>query len=774
MSWLASSLRRCRGSAAWRRGIPPLAAAIGILTAGGLRWWPLVLALELFGGWIVAGLDAGAIAVYAVPTVIEALLAAGLLRRLVLRFERGEDAIVLAGVSLAVALTGATLAAAVGAVVQAGPVNGIGLWACWWMSDAATMTTLLPLVLLVVNRAHGTLSVPRRAIAATEIPAIFAASVGLVVGSAVLFAMAPGSSGIFTALWVVPIAWMAVRYERLMAGLVVAVTAATAFFAFTSPGMPTEALEVVSLQATLVATGLIGVLVSASIAGRRRAFARLEHEEERLRRSEALLADAAAIGGVGSWESEPGSGSAIWSEELYRIAGLPQGAPVDAETLPGLLAPADADRLRASLASATSTGPLTVQLTSPSAVPRTLVVAWRQVADGTAPHRRVVGVVRDVTEERALQSQLQQAQRVESIGMLAGGVAHDFNNLLTAIAGFADFARLSADEGRSPADDLEQVQATVARARSLTDQLLAYSRRAVVSPRDVDLGDVVDAVAPMLRRLLGEHVEIIVTHREPATVRIDPGQLDQVLVNLAVNARDAMPGGGRLQISTGRVAVGGVDRARMEVQDDGTGIEPAVLDQIFMPFYTTKGRGEGTGLGLSTVFGIVTQAGGTIEATSRVGEGTTFRVDLPAVDAAALERRPAVVAASPTGRGRVLYVEDEDGVRMVGMRALSRAGFRVVAAATAAEARALAGDERPDILVTDIVLPGGVDGISFADEMRARWPSLPVLLVSGYSERTPPPWAPLLPKPFTIDQLVHAVTRQLLGADADASPAHRE
>jgi len=758
---VALPLPRVDGLAPW---YPPLVVAVGIMVSGGLRWWPLVLSVELFGGWLLAGSDIGAILVFALPTVVEAAIAAVVLRRLFLKFERGEDALLLVAVSLAVAVAGATIAAALAVATNAAGVDAAKLWFLWWMSDVTTLATLLPLVLLVVNRATGTLAVPRRKVAPTEIPVIFAVSVGTVIASAGVFALHTGQSGVFSALWVIPIAWMAVRYERLMAALVAAVMAATAFLAFTLPATPDTA-DILGLQASLVATGLIGTLVSASLAGRRTAIAALEREEDRLRRSEALLADAASIGGIGSWEVDPESGEATWSDELYRITGIAPGTLVDADSLPSLLLPADAERLRAAMAGAGSRAALSLRLEAGDGRARVVVVAWRGQT-GADGRPRTVGVVRDVTDERALQEQLLQAQRVESIGMLAGGVAHDFNNLLTAIAGFTEFARLSVEAGESPDADLAQVQAAVERARSLTGQLLAYGRRAIVHPRPVDLGAAVEAMSPMLGRLLGEHIEVRTERDQRAVAVLDPGQLDQVLVNLAVNARDAMPSGGHLRIASGRTGSDG-DTAWLEVQDSGAGMDPEVIERIFLPFFTTKERGRGTGLGLSTVYGIVTQAGGTIRVTSQPGAGSTFRVEFPAAEPAAHETiapaRPDVAA----GRANVLYVEDEELVRRVGERALARAGFAVSTAQTAAEARQLADRARPDVLVTDVVLPGGVDGITLAEGLRARWPSLPVLLVSGYSEREPPDWAPLLAKPFEPNQLAAAVAALLRAMPAE-------
>jgi two-component system, cell cycle sensor histidine kinase and response regulator CckA len=503
-------------------------------------------------------------------------------------------------------------------------------------------------------------------------------------------------------------------------------------------------------------------------------------EEQHVRRSEALLADAAAIGRIGSWEIESTTGAISWSEELYRIVGLPLGGPVDPSTLVALVHPDDRDAVAAAFAaSAPAATPLGFRILARDGLERSLIASRRFVPAEDGEGGREVGVVRDVTEERAVEERLRLAQRMESLGLLAGGVAHDFNNLLTAISGFADLARLAAADGMTPDEDLAQVQAAVERARELTAQLLAFGRRAMVRPRPVALGSAIEMLVPMLRRLLGEHITILTELDPDAAAVIDPGQLDQVIVNLAVNARDAMQQGGHLRIAAGRSTTHGGDGttslAWIEVEDDGGGIAPDLLDRIFLPFFTTKERGKGTGLGLSTAQGIVDQAGGRMEVTSRLGEGTMFRVELPGVVMAAKEEVAArgVATGAALRDALVLLVEDEDLVRRVGERVLSRAGCRVVTAATMPDAIAVADRGRPDILVTDVVLPGLGDGIALAETLRARWPDLPVLIVSGYSERLPPTWAALLVKPYHVDALVEAV-RGLLdpgpAAGTSASP----
>ncbi len=504
-------------------------------------------------------------------------------------------------------------------------------------------------------------------------------------------------------------------------------------------------------------------------------------EEERLRRGQALLADAAAIGRIGSWELDPLTGSVTWADELYRIAGMEPGMSVDARTLAELAHPEDRELVDAALARrAEGNSGITFRLLGRDGVERSVLMAWRHVP-GAHGGGREVGVVRDATEERQLEARLRQVQRLESIGMLAGGVAHDFNNLLTAIGGFADLAIAAVADGESPDAELAQIQSAVDRARSLTSQLLAFGRRAIVTPQPVDLARAVEALVPILRRVLGERIVILSELKPGAVALIDPGQLDQVVVNLAVNARDAMPDGGTLRIAVGAgdcrraraadqreppepagrdVAADGTPAtcAWIEVEDDGTGIPADVLDQIFLPFFTTKQRGHGTGLGLATVQGIVAQADGTITVRSRPGEGAAFRIELPAVPAVPVsEPVPARREAHGTASGLVLLVEDEDLVRRVGERVLARAGFTVVTATNVPDALKLADRERPDILVTDVVLPGVGDGIALAETLRERWPDLPVVITTGYTEQAPPRWATLLTKPFDLDALASAV-----------------
>jgi PAS domain S-box-containing protein len=368
------------------------------------------------------------------------------------------------------------------------------------------------------------------------------------------------------------------------------------------------------------------------------------------------------------------------------------------------------------------------------------LASWPQCRDGVAIAVQAIG--RDVTERRRLEEDLRQAQKMESVGKLAGGIAHDFNNLLTAIIGYASLAEAEQTPGTALHEWIEQIRRSGEQAATLTSQLLAFGRRQVLRPVDLDLNAVVDDIQKMLRRLIGERIELVV-HLAPdlARVRADRSQIEQVIVNLVVNARDAMPRGGRLTISTDNAPPPG-GHAVLSVDDTGEGIAPAILERIFEPFFTTKPLGRGTGLGLATVYGIVKQSGGDIQVQSAPARGARFTVLLPTVSSSSEAVEPQVSAraqgdapASARVRGAtVLIVEDDPGVRSFAAQVLRDAGTIVFEAGNAAEALAIAAREsKPlDLLLTDVVLPG-IDGGDLAGRLRALRPGLRVLFMSGYT-----------------------------------------
>jgi two-component system, cell cycle sensor histidine kinase and response regulator CckA len=340
---------------------------------------------------------------------------------------------------------------------------------------------------------------------------------------------------------------------------------------------------------------------------------------------------------------------------------------------------------------------------------------------------RAISFVVDVSERHRLEDQLRQAQKLEAIGLLAGGVAHDFNNLLSVILSYAGFLTDALPEGDARRDDVGEIRTAAERAADLTRQLLAFSRRQMLQPRVLDLNAIVTGTQKMLRRLLPESIELrLALAPSVPAVKVDPGQIEQVIMNLAVNARDAMPEGGTLELAT-RAVPEGLD---LSVRDTGTGMDRATLARIFEPFFTTKGQGRGTGLGLSTVHGIVQQSGGKLSVESEVGRGTVFTIFLPAATDAAATKTVAT-AGAPRGGETILLVEDDPQVRKAVRLVLERAGYRVVECATPADA--LERCDGIDLLLTDVVMPK-MNGRELAEAVRQRRPATRVLYMSGYTD----------------------------------------
>ncbi|MEA2746800.1 MAG: two-component system, cell cycle sensor histidine kinase and response regulator CckA, partial [Myxococcales bacterium] len=400
--------------------------------------------------------------------------------------------------------------------------------------------------------------------------------------------------------------------------------------------------------------------------------------------------------------------------------------------------------------------------------------------------RSYSALVRDLTQRLRLEEQVRQAQKMEAIGRLAGGVAHDFNNLLAAIYGFVYHGLKGLEPGSPVRADLEEIQEAARRAGELTTQLLAFARKQRVEPRVFDLNELVLSMDRLLRRVLGDDVELVTrASSDLGSVEADPGQIEQVILNLAVNARDAMPNGGALTIETGTVHIGedyaasqtGITPgpfAMLALSDTGTGMTREVLDHVFEPFFTTKAAGEGTGLGLATSYGIVKQAGGYIWVYSEPGRGTTFKIYLPRSSKEATSRTQGMVA-SPSAKGEtILLVEDHAMLRGISTRGLEALGYVVIAAQSGEEAIGLAAAHRGtiDLLLTDVVMPK-MSGHEVAERLTTLRPGLRVLYVSGYTEstmlRSGEPWPPaqFLAKPFTPDQLARKV-RGVLDAPVSA------
>ena len=395
------------------------------------------------------------------------------------------------------------------------------------------------------------------------------------------------------------------------------------------------------------------------------------------------------------------------------------------------------------------------------------------IHDAEGKRTRMIGSMQDVTDRNQLEEELRQTQKLEAIGKLAGGIAHDFNNLLTVITSYSELVLSELAEEAAHRADIEEIRRAANRASALTRQLLAFSRRQVLQPRDLDLNGVVASVESMLGRIIGEGITLIFNPGENVgTVRADPGQLEQVLLNLAVNARDAMPEGGTLTLATSRLmalhAAAG-DFVQLTVADTGIGMDEATIARAFEPFFTTKSLGDGTGLGLSTVHGIVTQSGGRIEVDSAPGVGTTFRIFLPVVNARAQqqEETPAGRVAAGTASGTILLVEDEEAVRLIVRRTLTRQGYVVVEACNGVEALRIlkTRSEDIDLILTDLVMPE-MGGRKLVKRVRELYENPPhVVYMSGYAETDALPVDDfgggdvLLEKPFTIQELLAVVGR---------------
>ncbi len=510
--------------------------------------------------------------------------------------------------------------------------------------------------------------------------------------------------------------------------------------------------------------------------------------EEVVRRSEERFRVLALTTSDIVYDWDPATGREWWSENITSILGYQPGEiRFVADDWQALLHPDERDQVRESYESALATG-ATIWREEYRFRRKDGNYAWvldrawiERGPDGAV--RRVIGAMLDVTSLREArealrrsEDQLRQAAKMEAVGRLAGGVAHDFNNLLTSVLGHADLVLEALRPGDPLHDDLEEIKAAGTRAAALTQQLLAFSRKQVLEPRVLDLNVVVSGISRMLRRTIGEDV-ILVTRLAPdlGQVRADPVQMEQVLLNLAVNARDAMPDGGRLTIETGNIILPSGPGVRLRVQDTGVGMTEEVRLRLFEPFFTTKEVGKGTGLGLATAYGVVQQSGGSIGVTSAPGEGTTFEIDLPQVRAEDPLPAAAPAVAGGGGSETVLLVEDEEAVRNLTRRVLEQHGYTVLSAPNGEVALELAraSDDVIHVLLTDVVMPG-LSGPRLAEILMAERPGLRCLFMSGYaasalgSRHLQQGERSFLQKPFTTRQLLQRL-RETLEAPVPSS-----
>jgi PAS domain S-box-containing protein len=510
----------------------------------------------------------------------------------------------------------------------------------------------------------------------------------------------------------------------------------------------------------------------------------VEEHATALRRSEERTNYALGSARMGVWELDMLTDALTWSETMAPVFGLtPEQVPTTARAFFALIHPDDRQAVENGFAKATLEGidfDVEFRVTWPDGSTRWLSGRGRTERDADGKAVRALGINADISDRKSLEAQFRQAQKMEAVGQLAGGVAHDFNNLLTVILGYSSFVIESFAPQDPRRADMEEVILAGERAVALTGQLLAFSRKQVLQPSIVDLNSLVTGVRQLLSRLIGEHVELVsVLAPDLDAVRADAGQLEQVLMNLAVNARDAMPSGGRLAIETANVEL---DQSFMRdvlihpgpyvmlaVSDTGIGMSEETKRRLFEPFFTTKEQGKGTGLGLATVYGIVKQSGGYIWVYSEAGKGTAFKVYLPRANRGGeVHQRTTTAEAVTPATETVLIVEDEDAVRVLTRRILEKAGYQVFDAQNAQQAEALFEQHRElvHVLVTDVVMPGG-SGPQLFTRLAQLCPRLKVLYVSGYTDDTIvhhgqlDPDVELLQKPFTADALNRRIRKVL-------------
>jgi PAS domain S-box-containing protein len=482
--------------------------------------------------------------------------------------------------------------------------------------------------------------------------------------------------------------------------------------------------------------------------------------EEKLRESERLLTEAQRLGKIGSWEWTPAEDKVIWSAEMYVIFGIaPEAGGLTTEMTMRAFPSEDramvAEVMRRTL-EGRETQPIECRIIRPDGTAAYVYGRGEAVRDARGGLVKMTGIFQDITERkqaeealRLVEEQLHQSQKMEAVGQLAGGIAHDFNNLLTAILGYSDLI-LSSESSTvgEVRPDMEEIRRAGERASALTQQILAFSRRQTLRPQVVLLDKVLRGIEPLLRRTIGEDIDLeIIESTGLAPVEVDPHHFEQVVMNLVLNARDAMPSGGRLTVETANVELDEEfskthaatlpgSYVLFRVSDTGMGMDEATQDRIFEPFFTTKAAGAGTGLGLATVYGIIKQSNGSLFVTSAPGMGSSIAIYLPRATQPQVPAEALIpLHVSAPGHETVMVVEDEEALRGLILRIMGAAGYKTLIFSSAQEALAALekGEAGVDLLLTDVMLPGPIQGHDLAQIIRTSRPQLPVLYMSGYA-----------------------------------------
>ena len=760
-------------SSAW----PPSGIALAALLLLGRRFWPAIT-LGAFVVNLTGGIAPLAAATIAVGNTLEGLLGAWLLTTIA-GFRTAPEPLSRLRDVLALAVLGAVVSTPVAATVGVTVLTVFGgapaipygtAWLAWWTGDAIGILLVTPLILTWVR--GGRLRVTARdAVEATTLAIV------LVAFTVVLF-QAPFSY--VYAIFPVTI-WAALRFGLRGAATASFVVSALAIW-YTVRGVgpfatSTPAHNLFQLQTFISLLALTTLILAAVIAERRMAEAALQ----RSRRQHQDIVQYASVGVI----QTDGDGKILLANPA--LAGI-LGYEAPEELVGRNVAddvywdPAQRDAIIARNEVLAGGVALELQWKRKDGSPTWVDLQSRSVKDAEGQTAYFEGFVYDLTARKHLEQQFHQAQKMEAVGRLAGGVAHDFNNLLTVIASCTDFVLDDGSLAEEHRADLAEVKKATDRATTLTRQLLAFGRTQVLHPHTISLNDRLTDLLPMLKRLFETTIDIgIETTPDLWPVRADPGQIEQVLLNLAINARDAMPEGGALTFSTENCVVAaepaGLSQeytmkpghyVLLRVRDTGVGMDEDVQRKIFEPFFTTKEVGKGTGLGLATAYGIVKQSGGYIKVRSAPGKGAEFLIYLPRTDAAPGRVPPPELRDARPASGTVLLVEDETGVRQALQRLLIAAGYNVVSAANGAEALDLfiARNYDIDLLITDLVMPG-IGGRELARQCSALRGTLKVIYLSGYtrdsllSQETFEEGTEYIEKPFTRDAILERISRVL-------------
>ncbi len=760
-------------SSAW----PPSGIALAALVLLGVRFWPAV-ALGAFLANATSGVPVAGAAAIAAGNTLEAVAGTWLLAHVAgfrPALDRVRDVLALAGLAAIVSTTvSATIGVASLAASGAGASDRFAtLWLSWWSGDAIGDLLVAPLMLTWATAARRMPTVREAAEALLLAAVTVALTIGLFEARfAYVYAIFPA------------VLWTALRFGprgAATASALVSVLAVSYTVRGVGPFTRSSAVNNLFQLQTFMGLLALTALVVAAVMWERTAA------EAALRQEQGEAAEVLQFAPVGiyraSWDgmilfANPTLAHILGRESPHELIGRNLATDVYAR-------PEDRPALLARFETTDEARGLEVRWKKKDGTPIWVEMYARVIRDTSGRKVGFQGFIYETTERKQLEDQLRQAQKIEAIGRLAGGVAHDFNNLLTAILGGAELLRddLPKDDPRGA--ELDDIMEAAQRGAALTHQLLAFSRKQILEPRVFSLNDLVRNAAKMLGRLIGEDIELIsATAPDLGAVEADPGQIEQVLMNLVVNARDAMPRGGRLTIETANVELDEEYARRrlgatpgphvmLAVTDTGVGMDEATKARLFEPFFTTKEAGKGTGLGLATVYGIVKQSGGSIWVYSEVGKGTSFKVYLPRVFAEPREHlAPRAAAPRPKGTETILLVEDDLTLRALARRVLSASGYTVVEANSPADAITLCERDgaQIDLLLTDVVMPG-MGGVELAERIRRIRANLKVLYMSGYThgavshQQVLPPGVAYLQKPFTPGKLASRVREVLDGPE---------